>query len=273
MAYSTLRLQTMALLRSQLINQALQSSGSVDSLIYHTLMNAQPRDTGRDISNAALTGRIRSDAGMLRQASKNVSEGGSILTLAATATQSISAALTRMQTLAQGVADGTLTPAAQTEYNTLAANISGTIASTAYNGISLLNGNAWAGDERLSVSGSGLQKTGTLGIQAGTSSRPLTLTDLSSLESTLAGTDLSNTTNAAAAATTISNLLGSVNTLDQSYESQAGNFSSEAKSLKRQAGILAATAARAQQNPEVDSATLLLDMLLKERGRLFVLSS
>ena len=263
----------MALLRNQLVTQALQSGGSVDSLIYETLLTPQRRTTGRDISNAALTGRIRSDAGMLQQASKNTSEGGSILSMAATATKSISDALARMQALAQGVADGSLTSSAQTEYNTLAAGIVGTITSTAYNGINLLSGTNWGADERLAVSGSGLQKTGTLGIQAGTSSIPLSLHDLSSLQGTLAGTDLANPTNAAAAATTVSGLLATVNTLTKSYEAQSGSFNSESKSLTRQADILTETAARAQQSPHLDTSSLLLDLLLKDSGRLFTLSS
>jgi hypothetical protein len=66
---------------------------------------------------------------------------------------------------------------AQAVFTSLAKNISATVSSSQYNGISLMDADGWGGDERLDVTGG----TATISIQMGSAST-FFLRDLSSLK-------------------------------------------------------------------------------------------
>ncbi len=260
--FSELGAQTLHALQQQLVAEMLETGFGGFSLADALL---KPRmKSGREISAQALTGRIRSDAGMLRQASSNVSEAGAIAEIIRGGAGSIADSLQRMQEIANTVASGeTLTSAMSAEYNSLAKAIEGTVASTSYNGIYLMDKTQWRNDERVSADDA-------ISIQAGTGSRPLTLQDFSGLSADItANTDLSSAAGAASTAAYLSEQLKAAQMQEASYKSLASSFTSEAESIDRQADILAVTAARAEKGAAEDPFSRLLYRILSDQGKLF----
>ena len=261
---SFLETQAVAMLRQQLIRQIIES-GSGGSLADSLFERRQK--TGRQISAEAITGRIRSDAGMLRQASRNAGEGADIAKTANAATSSLLTSLGQMRDLAATMAStGVNAPGAVDSYNALAAGIQNTINTTAYNGISLMNKNKWPGDDRLTVSSDGT--TASLPIQVGTSSRPLVLTDFSGILSGVGdgATALDNAASAQDAANQLSGIISTVQMQDRTYAAMASSFASESKSIKRQSKLLDETAARNIPGPQTDPLLKLLYNLLSNQG-------
>lgn len=273
MSSSSLRLQTLALLGQQFLAQALVNGGSLNEVVADTLLKPQTA-SGRQKSAAALTGRIRGDAGMLRQAGGNAAEASLMAGMVKDATFSLGENLNKMLTIVQSVANGETTAAeAKSAYDSLAGTVAATIGNTAYNGISLLDGTNWKNDERLTVEASGT--AASLNIQLGNSGSAFNLRDLSHLTSFSAAADL---TPAELDATKAVLSLGitTVNTLSSGYGAMAESYASEAKHLKYQADNLALAAARAQFPAAGDDAppgeeavnALLLDILLRDQGKL-----
>lgn len=268
---STIGLQTLALLRDQIISSSVMDGNSLDEFIISALLKSPgTQSSGRAKSAAALTGRMRSDAGMLRAASRNMDEASSIASIARKGVGSVKEALTQMQSLAEDVASGKTAPVvAQNTYMDLVRSIHGTLQSTSYNGISLLNPNTWADEERLDFdAGAG---TASLSIQAGNAPTTLTLRSLGL--GAFDASDLANAGAAGATAARLSELAGKVGTIESGYESMAARFASEGKSFTHQSAVLDTTAARAMDTDGADIKTLLLDFLLKNSGRIVDSSS
>ncbi|MDR3073216.1 MAG: hypothetical protein LBV01_00650 [Deltaproteobacteria bacterium] len=267
----SLRLQTLALMGQEFLAQALASGGSLDSAVAEMLLSSRP-STGKEKSAAALTGRIRSDAALLRQGAKNASEGASMASSIAAAGLSLGEMLSDMQTLVQSVASGQLTiAAARPAYDSLVSALGAVVSGTQYNGISLLNKNGWAGDERLTVTGD----TATLSLQLGQGSSTFSLRDLSFLAVDLSSSGASSLQSLL---NTISRHLATVNSMTSGYEALAGAYTGEAKQLESQAGILTQAAARAVAGAgaslsEGGLGNILMDLALSDQGRLVDTSS
>ncbi|MBG3875474.1 flagellin [Desulfovibrio oxamicus] len=255
---------SLQLLQQDMLTNSLFMGGSVGKSLRDMLLTESQSRRVTDPTAAALTGRLRADAGMLRQASNNVSEAKSIVDLANTATTTLQTAFTRMKELANGVATGTMTYASvQAEYNSLASQITQTIASASYNGIALQDGTAWAADDRVTVSGG----SGTIEIQSGTSSFSLALYDFSSFKNAFTSTQINTVAKAAAMVTTLSGHITTVNTVASNYASRSTILDSQASSLASQADIMdTAAETRAKANESRSLEELVLDLLLRETG-------
>ena len=268
--------QTLALMGQAFLAQALSSGGSLDSAITEMLLNARAV-TGREKAAVALTGRIRSDAAMLRQGANNAFEGASMASSISAASLSLGETLSKMQTLVQSaLADPSIADSARAAFGSLAANLSAVVSGTRYNGISLLDKDAWAGDERLTVSGD----TASLSLQLGQGVSAFRLQDLSSLKA-LEGKGL-----AAASQQDLQDLfdeislsINKVNTMASGYEALAGSYASEARHLESQAGILDQAAARTFAAAgtggsgvfpmsEEGLRNLFIDIVLRDQGKL-----
>jgi flagellin len=149
-------------------------------------------------------------------------------------------------------------------YEAISKNIDNIIKNTKYNGISLLDGSAWGGDERLSVMGN----AASVHIQAGESGFPLTFNNMS--------TDFSDVVNKIglyanpAVLTGLSSLQGSAQTLADLYAGRAGSLQSQATSLQSQANILEEAAAQRAKTPApVSTENILLNLILRESGGIF----
>lgn len=277
----SLHLQTLALMGRQFLAQALANGGSLDSAA-QLMPQPGPFTTGREKAAAALTGRIRSDAATLMQSAKNALEGAAMSSMIKESALSLGETLSGMQTVVQSYASGQMDEtAAQELFASLAGNLSAGVSGTRYNGISLMDQAGWD-DERLTVTGD----TATLSIQMGGAST-FSLRDFSSLKS-LETVDLADENAADALASLMEDLstrIATVNTVASGYEALASSYASQAKSLENQAAVLAKTAARAiaeagkhpadvaGPDPEKTLAALLLDMLLRDSGRVVDTSS
>lgn len=219
----------------------------------------------------ALSGRLRADAGTLRQASKNVSEAQGIMDTASSAVGSIKTILDSMKGIADKVAAGTMTTAdAKPLYTSLRDEMRGIITATSYNGIALLDGSAWSGDSRLTTSGSGNSLTGSVHIQSGNDGFSLSLLDMKSdlYNAFDDGTaDLANAAAAAATAARLSTSATSVSGVADIYTSRASSLAGHSAALAKQAEFMdAAAKTREKGNDNRSTEELLLDLILRNSG-------
>ena len=262
---SFLRTHTLAFLQQQIISEILQGGNELSGSLVDTLL--KPRaSSGKEKAAAALTGLMRSDAGMLRQASRNVQEGSSVASMALEGTKALSKSIQRMIDIAQQVADDpgletSLTP----EFNSLKQTIAGKVEGTKYNGISLMDKGGW-GDER--VNWNGVSDNSSISIQSGESARPLSLRDFSSMSDDINALDLTPA-NISNTITDLTTKLGTVDLQSALYKDTASGFTSDAKSLERQADILTSTAARAETAALKNPRSLLLHLILGDQGNIF----
>lgn len=276
---------SMQLLQQDLLTNTLFSGGQVGRDLRSMLLQESAALRLTDPSSAALTGRIRSDAGMLRQASKNVSEAASITLQSESGVETLRQSLDRMKEIADGVADGTIsTSAGQAEYNDLVTKIDGIISSTSYNGMNLFDSAGWASDERITQSGtSGVPgTTGKLSIQAGDSSFNISLQDLSFIADrsfatlssvnglTMTGAaDLADATAAATTSSRVSSLSSYVSGIESMLEGRASDLASQASGLSAQSSILdAAASTRAKTNESRSIEQLVLDYIVNNVGKI-----
>lgn len=275
----SLRTQTLALIGQEFLANALANGGSIDSSVASMLLYASPPASGREKAATALTGRIRSDSGMMRQASKNAAEGATMAVLIQDAALSLGEKLSEMQTVVQSYQAGQMTGAeAQDAFANLAQSISSTVSGASYNGISLLDKDGW--DSRLTPSGTG--DTASLSLQLGNTTSTFTVRDLSDLKrfatidiTTLDAQGISDL------AAGISTDIGSVAAIASGYESLAGSYTSDAKYFENQSELLAATAAQAIKAAGRDDGSssgqsvqsILINLLLRNQGKIVDISS
>ena len=259
-----LQSQLLFLLQQQFIEQLSADGGT--SLSEALLQRRQK--TGREISAEALTGRIRSDAGRLRQASRNVSEGAAIASLAEEGVRSLVDSMKKMRdVVSDAISAGTpVSSASWSAYADLASNAESTIKGASYNGIRLLDGSGWGGDERV-------DPTGSISLSAGGGTRALTLTDFSTLfapssPGSIAPTLPTNASDLTALESTLSTQIKNLELHERGYASLASRMASEAKSFDRQALIFDTTAARSLAGAGPNSSTSLLYYLLNDQGKL-----
>lgn len=285
---ASLRLQTLALMGQEFLSQALANGGSLDSAVADMLLAARP-SSGKEKAATALTGKIRGDAASLRQGALNMTEGATMASQVKTATLSLGEMLSEMQTLVQSVASGQLAADATTQgtFKSLADGISSTISGTKYNGISLLDKDNWASDERLTREGDSAHLT----LQAGAATSRFTIYDLSAMKdlgqidlAAAYGTDPQMT----AVLDSVAGHIQTANSMASGYGSLAGSYSSQAKQLERQADILVQAAARAvvgaanssgagsaDESSDVEAAmkNILIDIVMRDQGKLVDTSS
>lgn len=264
---SLLQNQALALLQQQMIGQIFEGGDGLNSSIVDALL--KPRaTTGREIAAQALTGRIRTDAGMLRQASRNLSEAGSLTGVGSEGAQTLATSIDRMLAIAQEVkADPTKQTGLQDEFNSLKQTIAAKVSGTTYNGISLLDGSKWGPgkDDRVTP---GANNTGSISIQAGETARPLTLYDMNAVSTAVSGLSL-DPGDIDAAISGLSTQKKTSDMVAKSYQSAAAGFASDSRSSERQADILSVTAARAAAGAGRDPQSVLLNLLLGDQGKIF----
>ena len=227
---------------------------------------------GGDLLGAALGGRLRGDAAMLRQASSNVAEAQSMMSTAADAAGNIANQLKEAdklagEYLALGPDDDPARAALQAQYEAISNNIDSIIKNTMYNGIALLDGSAWKNDGRLAVIGNAANPTAaSVHIQAGDSGFPLTFSNMIPEFFNIAGSHKLDDD----VRTALSNLQSSVQSLADLYAGRAGSLQSQASSLQSQANILDEAAAQRAKTPEpVRPENVLLNLILRDSGSLF----
>jgi len=232
-----------------------------------------------DLLGTALGGRLRGDAAMLRQSSSNVSEAQTMMSMAATAAGNLASQLKEAQKIAGDFLD--LNPADpnytaladkfQAQYNALSNNIDNIIKNTLYNGIALLDGNAWNnGDERLSVTrdANNNPMAASVYIQVGNDGFPLTFSSMAAEFLNIAiGHGLYDNPDVL---TDLNSLQSQAQTLADLYSGRAGSLQSQATSLQSQAKILEEAAAQRAKTPTpAATGSVLLNLILRDSGGIF----
>lgn len=255
-------LQTiMRSLFSDSVNSAWQNSlkDRMGSLISST--------SRRDMLGEALSGKIRSDSAMLRQASRNVLEAEGMMSLASEGAGEVSKLLKEARGLAekyQASTDPVEQSQLELQYNALRSNIDGVIKNTAYNGISLLDGGKWGRDDRVKASGD--NTSGSVQIYAGNSGFDLSLSNArKSIYEPLSSLSIS----AADAADKLSEMETTSRMMSDTYARRAVSLKSQAGSLERQAGILDRVAESQSGSGQKGSLQdMLVDLAMNDRGRI-----
>ena len=132
---------------------AIEASRTLDSLNSKITKNMQKLSSGLKINTAsdaaadlAISERMKAQLGGLKTATSNTIDGIALIQTADGAMSGINSMLLRMRELAVRSASGTVDPVAcninMNEINVLLANINSMVASTQYNGITLLDGTA-----------------------------------------------------------------------------------------------------------------------------------
>lgn len=262
---------SLQLLQQDMLTNSLFMGSTTGKSLRDLVLREAAVPARTDPTAKALSGRLRADAGMLRQASKNVSEGFSIMDTASSAMSAIKDILASMKSISDEVAAGTMTTAnAKPLYKSLRDEMRGIITSTSYNGIALLDGTQWSTDSRMTTSGSGNTLSGSLNIQAGSDGFDLTLLDMKSDLYNAYDDGTANLANAAAAAATSARLstdLTTVTTISDLYAGRSSSMAGHSAALAKQADIMdAAALVREKGNDGRTTEELLLDLILRRSG-------
>lgn len=235
-----------------------------------------------DLTGQALGGRLRGDAAMLRGAASNVQEARAMMDTAASAAASIAEQTGEAGKLMQEFLDaaagmdpagtdyGALLGQYAPRYEAISKSIGSLVGNTRYNGIALLDGAAWAADERVSgIPAGGVPTAGSVHIQAGTDGFPLTFTNMRPQFADLSSVHALNGANADSVSA-LSALQGTAQSLADMYAGRAGGLKGQAVSLQSQAAVLEEAALRRAEGPSFgDPGNLLLNLILRDTGSLF----
>jgi len=251
---------------------------------------------GADLLGAALGGSLRGDAAMLRQASSNVAEAQSMMHMAASAVGNIASQLKEAHKLADNFLSAvagmdpndpndrplyrSLYDKFQAQYETCSKNIDSIIKNTVYNGMALLDGDAWnkawnSGDKRLSVTRDAGNNplAASVHIQAGDSGFPLTFSNMAAEFANVARHPLINNpgwTPRQDVLMELSSLQNSAQNLADLYAGRAGSLQHQATSLQSQAKILEEAAAQRAKTPApMNPENILLNLILRDSGSMF----
>lgn len=226
----------------------------------------------RDMLGVALSGKTRGDAGMLRQASRNVTEAEGMMSIAAEGATNLNTMLKEAQDLATKYKNSSTSAEEkdqlEAQYNAVKSNIDNVIKNTQYNGIALMDGAQWSSEStegRVKIAPGG--SSGSVEIYAGNSGFDLNFINAAeSLSQPLSHLSIGGPT-------TISDLSELVTTskmMADSYTERASSLGFQAKSLERQAGILDEVALNQIIRPQGGNIQdILADLAMRERGNIF----
>jgi flagellin len=251
-------LQMVFALQRELIGQLVES-GDTQALADKLL---KPRlKSGREIAAEALTGLMRSDAALFRQAKNNALEGRSIADTLHSTMQGISAALETMKDIAARYDSVSPDAADRAAYEEARRTISDLVGNAEYNGISLMDGTKWGNDSRLKVENG----EASLNVRMGKTDKSLLLTDMNQFFSALPAFHELGT---AGAPGELDAALKTATMYEAGYKGLSASFQSSAKALGVQADIDDDAAARSILGAREDVEGRLLYYLLTEHGKI-----
>jgi flagellin-like hook-associated protein FlgL len=240
-------LQTVLAVQNALIGQLLEQGGGA-SLVEH--MFTRQSKSGREIMAEALTGTMRADAGMYRQAALNAMEGKSIADILHTAAQGMQQSL---GTMIGALNDPTFgaNQTLQDRYIAAREDMEKLAANTEYNGIKLLDGTSPKID-----------------IYIGKTHKEIALDNVAGWIASAVPDKDTAVKDPATALSTLENSLNDLKLKDSSWQAMGAGFKTSAEALERQAKIYDLTAARSILGARADPSDRLLNALLSDQGRL-----
>lgn len=252
------------LMRGQMITQLMAgqtSAGGGMSLTEYIL--GKPRSAGRrscpDADNAARR-LMNGNSASLREASKCMLMAKALLETGGESIILILNNIRRMNSITAEIRCGAGNKAAlRAEYAALAARIKSIIEGASFDGVKLLDGEAWKNDGRVTVNGD----TGKLGLGSGESRSEVTLYDLQGYKNAFQAGDLEQ---GALQATSggLEQFAGMLEGMASSYRARAGLLNTEAAGFERQADILDEACGKAAPGDEAGLKDALVSILLRD---------
>lgn len=218
----------------------------------------------------AISGKLRGDAGAVRQAAKNVGEAASMMGIAEGAMNTITDALRDMEEIAEKVKSGEYDGGAasvQSDYNQLRDKIISTYENTDFNGIYMLDSNRWNTDQ--------IDTNGNVFIQSSQDGGfNITFHAVDDATATYDWIDLDGADLAAAGTTDtqlqiLDNLKTEMDIIQDLYQSKVSTLQSQQVNLEGQAQLLdQAAQLRKPSDPNYSLEKLLADLVAQQIGTL-----
>lgn len=272
---------SLQLLRGQMINQlahvqlahqAVGQTGYNGLSLQEFIKGKRDRPKRRDpgiMLGEALNGIMRSDPGLLRHASINLSEGVKIAKLAS---ESVMAIQEKIRCMRETVRDlrapeqgSNIRLALRAEYNRMSGLIAADVQNASYRGMKILDGSAWKQEKYITPDPGG--DTGKIVLQAGRETVALTLFNIASL------TRFRPTDTEEGSLTVTDRMLLEVNSLFSSireiYDARATLYAAESVSYERRADLLDAARQRVNPGDEQALRDILLEIIMREPGTFF----
>jgi flagellin len=217
----------------------------------------------------AISGTLRADADVTRQAARNVGEAASMMGVARTSMSTIVDALNSMESIIEDIEAGNLAPdstVVQADYDALRDKITGTISSTDYNGIYMLDSTQWGTDQISSGGQVYIQssKDGGFNISFHAVDDGSSSTDWSDLSGAALNTNL------AEQKSFVDDLKSWAGTVEDMYAVKEDNLQSQQVQLESQAQLLdSAAQMRKPSDPDYSLEKLLADLIVRETGTIY----
>ncbi|MDR1947724.1 MAG: hypothetical protein LBQ51_11245 [Desulfovibrio sp.] len=253
-------LQTVLAVQSALIGELLRSGGGSAA----EFMFNRPRKSGREIMAEALTGVMRSDAGMYRQAARNALEGKSIADILHTTAQGIEQSLSTMITALSTDPAAFIDSSSQTgtalrqTYDDALKTLKNVTGNAAYNGTKLLDGS-----------------TSNIEVYIGNTFKDIPLENLKHIfdnyydsAGIIAVSPPADTSTALGVLADLNKMLDTMRLKNSSWQAMGAGFQTAAETVERQAKIYELTAARSILGARADPADRLLNALLSDQGKI-----
>lgn len=219
----------------------------------------------------AISGTLRSDAGVTRQASSNVGEAASMMGVARTDMATIVTALDDLEDIIDKINTGELTGSSavvQSDYNALRDKITGTISGSDFNGIAVLDSSQW-GTSQIDANGNVFiqsSKSGGFNITFHSVDDPSSGTDWTDLD----GGALGDAGTRATQLGYVQSLKAEMESILDMYGSKENSLESQQTSLLSQAQILdGAAQMRKPSDPDYSLEKLLADLVAQTTGSIY----
>ena len=217
----------------------------------------------------AISGTLRADADVTRQAARNVGEAASMMGVARTSMSTIVDALESMESIIEDIESGSLlatSSVVQADYDALRDKITGIISSTDYNGIYMLDSAQWGTDQISSGGQVYIQssKDGGFNISFHAVDGGSSSTDWSDLSgAALVG-------NLAEQKSFVDDLKSWAGSIEDMYSVKEDGLESQQVQLDSQAQLLdSAAQMRKPSDPDYSLEKLLADLIIRETGTIY----
>jgi flagellin len=262
--YSTQLLQ-----QEMLTNQLFGASKVGQDLRSLVLGGAVRATTFTNPFEEAISGTLRADAGSTRQASRNVGEAASMVGVARTDMATIVDALADMEDIIDKINTGELeqtSAVVQADYNALRDKITGTISSSDFNGIALLDGTQWGTSQ--------IDSNGNVHIQTSDDGGfNVTFHNVDGYSwASLVGSELDDSAGGdrAAQLALVQSFKGEMDAILSVYEGKEDSLQSQQTHLESQALLLdQAAQMRKPSDPNYSLEQLLADLIAQNTGTIF----
>lgn len=217
----------------------------------------------------AISGTLRTDAEVTRQAADNVGEGAAMMGVARTGMSTIVDALESMESIIEDIEAGNLlatSSVVQADYDALRDKITGLISSTDFNGIYMLDSAQW-GTEQISSGGQVYiqsSKDGGFNIAFHAVDQGSSSTNWSDLSGAALNGSL------AAQKSYVDDLKSWASSIEDMYQVKEDNLASQQTALESQAQLLdSAAQLRKPSDPDYSLEKLLADLIVRDTGTIF----